>query len=86
MYNINMPNFKKNTLLVLIEIFIENWYTYLNSVKGLKKHLLWELQYADPKMAGLIKEGPAIFGSAYCTLLRNRIVYEAKSDLSNPYL
>ena len=24
------------------------------------------LQYADPKMAGLIKEGPAIFGSAYC--------------------
>ena len=26
---------------------------------------------ADPKMAGLIKEGPAIFGSAYCSLLYN---------------
>ena len=24
------------------------------------------IQYADPKMAGLIKEGPALFGSAYC--------------------
>ena len=30
--------------------------------------VLWNIQYADPKMAGLIKEGPAIFGSAYCTV------------------
>ena len=28
--------------------------------------VLWNIQYADPKMAGLIKEGLAIFGSAYC--------------------
>ena len=26
------------------------------------------IQYADSKMAGLIKKGPAIFGSAYCIL------------------
>ena len=25
------------------------------------------VQYADPKMAGLIKEGPSILRSAYCT-------------------
>ena len=24
------------------------------------------IQYADPKMAGLKKNGPVIFGSAYC--------------------
>ena len=29
-----------------------------------------KVQYADPKMAGLIKEGPAIFGSAYCTFMK----------------
>ena len=34
-------------------------------------YVVWKntiLQYADPKMAGLIKEGLAIFGSAYCIL------------------
>ena len=30
------------------------------------------VQYADPKMACLIIEGQAIFGSAYCTVLGSK--------------
>ena len=39
-------------------------------IRTLVPHILnfsiYLLQYADPKMAGLIKEVPDIFGSVYC--------------------
>ena len=54
--------------------FPESYKTYLISI-----------QYADPKMAGLIKEGPAIFGSAYCIYLNSQCLGCDKKFLwSNP--
>ena len=49
--------------------FILYWHIIFTNTSTLYSvHLLLQKsQYADLKMAGLMKNGPAIFGSAYCT-------------------
>ena len=47
-----------------MRLFIPHIIAYVLRLKA--SRYIQNIQYADPKMACLIKEGPAIFGSAYC--------------------
>ena len=50
------------TILVKMNVILELTMVYVVGKET------FHLQYADPKMAYLIKEGQAIFGSAYCII------------------